>query len=33
MKNAVQRLNDERSDDSILGGFIAGNCSGLRGSE
>ena len=23
MKNAVQRLNDERSDDSILGGFIA----------
>ena len=33
MKNAVHRLNDERSDDSILGGFIAGNCSGLRGSE
>ena len=23
MKNAVQRLNDERDDDSILGGFIA----------
>ena len=23
MKNAVHRLNDERSDDSILGGFIA----------